>query len=89
LLILTNKVKKDGTLLALYSICYGIARFVIEGLRTDSLYLVGNIRISQVVSIAFIIGGIILLLLLQKGMFQGQKYEGKYLISSDEKTNIK
>jgi len=89
LLILTNKVKKDGTLLAIYSICYGIARFVIEGLRTDSLYLTGNIRISQVVSIVFIIGGIVLLLLIQKGKFQGQKYEGKYLISSEENTDIK
>lgn len=36
---------------------YGVGRFIIEGLRTDSLYI-GNIRVSQLVALLCIIGGI-------------------------------
>ena len=52
------KNSKDGTLTFIYLIWYGIGRFFIEGLRTDSLYL-GIFRISQIVSIVIIIIGII------------------------------
>ena len=51
------KNKNEGTLTSIYFIWYGIARFLIEGLRQDSLYL-GPLRISQVVSIILIIIGI-------------------------------
>mgnify|MGYP003289891995 CR=1 FL=1 len=40
-----------------YITWYGFGRFFIEGLRTDSLYL-GNIRISQLVALLCVIGGI-------------------------------
>ena len=52
------KNSKDGTLTFIYLIWYGVGRFFIEGLRTDSLYL-GIFRISQIVSIVIIIIGII------------------------------
>ena len=52
------KNSKDGTLTFIYLIWYGVGRFFIEGLRTDSLYL-GMFRISQIVSIVIIIIGII------------------------------
>ena len=52
------KNSKDGTLTFIYLIWYGIGRFFIEGLRTDSLYL-GIFRISQIVSIVIIIIGVI------------------------------
>lgn len=60
LLIIRRLLKnsKDGTLTFIYLIWYGIGRFFIEGLRTDSLYL-GIFRISQIVSIVTIIIGII------------------------------
>jgi len=60
LLIIRKKDKYNhpGILLFTYFIWYGIGRFLIEGLRTDSLYFFG-IRISQVVSIILIIIGII------------------------------
>ena len=41
-----------------YFIWYGIGRTIIEGLRTDSLYL-GEYRISQILSIILIITGMI------------------------------
>ena len=42
---------------------YGAGRMIIEGLRTDSLYL-GSIRISQLVAfVCFIVGSFLLILL--------------------------
>ncbi len=45
-----------GRAVTLYMIGYGVGRFFIEGLRTDSLWL-GNIRISQLVSLALVLLG--------------------------------
>ena len=53
---LTNR--KKGMVTYTYFIWYGIGRFFIESLRTDSLYL-GSIKISQLVSIILIVIGII------------------------------
>lgn len=44
-----KKKKLSGEVLFLYLVFYGIGRFVIEGLRTDSLYL-GSLRVSQLLS---------------------------------------
>lgn len=62
LIIIRNKTKykKKGLLLAIYCIFYGMGRLLIEGIRTDSLYL-GPFRISQIVSVVIIIIGIILI----------------------------
>ncbi len=54
---LSKRQKFEGQLISLYMIVYGIARFFIEGMRTDSLYL-GAFRVSQIVSIGIIILGI-------------------------------
>ncbi|MBQ9315017.1 MAG: prolipoprotein diacylglyceryl transferase [Clostridia bacterium] len=54
LLCVKKKQKFTGQIFYLYMILYGLARSVIEGLRTDSLYL-GNFRISQLLAIAFIL----------------------------------
>ena len=41
----------DGELILLYAVWYGIGRALIEGLRTDSLYIAGTgIRVSQLVA---------------------------------------
>lgn len=53
-----NKYKNKGLLFFIYFIWYGIGRFFIEGLRTDSLYI-GIFRVSQLVSIILILIGII------------------------------
>lgn len=79
LLFIARKAKKDGTLLAVYFIGYGLGRFLIEGLRTDSLYLVANIRVSQLLSFVLIIVGIILLALLKNNKINNSVYQGKYL----------
>ena len=43
-------------------ILYSLGRFFIEGLRTDSL-MIGPLRMAQVISIAFIVLGLILLVI--------------------------
>lgn len=60
ILIIIRKFSKRKTGLVTYTYCiwYGLGRYFIEGLRTDSLYL-GTVRISQMVSIIIIIFGII------------------------------
>lgn len=59
LLYRRKKQLKIGNLTSIYLIWYGIIRFFIEGLRTDSLML-GNLKMAQLVSITMIICGIIL-----------------------------
>lgn len=79
LLVIAQKARKDGTLLAVYFMGYGLGRFLIEGLRTDSLYLVGNIRVSQMLSLVLIFVGMILLSLLKRNKIKNREYNGKYL----------
>ena len=78
-LLLSRGKVKDGALLSTYFIGYGIGRFLIEGLRTDSLYIVPGIRISQMLSLLLIAVGIIMQVLIRKGILKTPVYEGKYL----------
>ncbi len=66
-LLYKAKFTQNGMIAAHYLVLYGIGRIIIEGLRTDSLYL-GNVRISQLLSGIFIVLGlgIILFNLLRK-----------------------
>lgn len=77
-LILSYKRVKDGVLISTYLIGYGVGRFLIEGLRTDSLYILPGIRISQVLSIVLIITGIAILILINKNIIKTNVYSGKY-----------
>lgn len=58
-LIRKYKYLKIGQLTGFYLLWYGIIRLIIEGMRTDSLML-GPIKMAQLVSIVFIIAGIII-----------------------------
>ena len=88
-LLLGRKGVKDGTLLATYFIGYGTARAVIEGLRTDSLYLFANIRVSQVLSAVLVLVGILMLVLIKKGKLTTKSYEGKYCVIPPEELEAK
>jgi len=79
-LLLSRGKVKDGALLSTYFIGYGIGRFLIEGLRTDSLYIVSGIRVSQLLSLLLIAVGIIMQVLIRKGVLKTPVYEGKYLL---------
>ena len=77
LLILIRKRKNLilGDLTSIYLIWYGIIRFFIEGLRTDSL-LFFNLKAAQLVSIIMIICGI-LIIVLTRCITKYRKYYNK------------
>lgn len=51
-----KKAKENGEVFLLYLILYSVARFFIEGLRTDSL-MWGPIRVAQLISLTIIVIG--------------------------------
>ena len=57
-----RKSKKDGIVFFTYIGLYSIGRFIIEGMRTDSLML-GNIRIAQLMSLSGVLIWIIFIFL--------------------------
>ena len=57
---------KEGEVFLSYLIWYGFGRFFIEGMRTDSLYLFGGIRVSQALSALLCFGAIALLIWRRK-----------------------
>lgn len=60
-----KKAKADGEVFAMYLVLYSVARFLIEGMRTDSLML-GPIRVAQLISAIIIIVGIIFIRYIRK-----------------------
>jgi phosphatidylglycerol:prolipoprotein diacylglycerol transferase len=55
-----------GEIFLSYAILYSIGRFFIEGLRTDSLYVFGELRTAQAISIVIIVASIILIIYRRK-----------------------
>ncbi len=56
--------KFDGEVFLMYTGWYGLGRFFIEGLRTDSLYL-GNIRVSQLVAGTCVLVSLVLIIVFR------------------------
>ncbi len=57
------KTNKIGLTTALYLVLYGTERLLVEGVRTDSLYVgSSNLRVSQLISIIMIVLGLIYLI---------------------------
>lgn len=62
-----HKRSFDGQIIALYMILYSVERFFVEALRTDSLWLIpGVIRQAQALSLALIIAGVVIYIVLRK-----------------------
>lgn len=57
ILLIIRKYLYHGEVLSAYMLLYGIERFIVEGMRSDSLYI-GTLRVSQLVSIILIICGL-------------------------------
>ncbi len=66
LYIICRKARKfSGQIALCYGIWYGVERTVVEGLRTDSLYIAGTaIRVSQALSLAIAVVCAVLLVVL-------------------------
>ncbi len=61
LILRHNKKIKIGTITGIYLMWYGVVRFFIESLRTDSLML-GSLKMAQVISIVLFIVGLVLII---------------------------
>ena len=87
----SKKRSFDGQVFLSYVAWYGAGRFVIEGLRTDSLML-GRLRVSQVLAGALVITAIVLLLVIsskykrsgEPAVLYVNTEESEKLISEDE-----
>lgn len=97
LVIFAKKIRKfDGQIFLTYAAWYGLGRFFIEGLRTDSL-MIGSIRVSQLVAAVCVIASVILLVTISlKVKRMGTDYqlykdtdESKMLIAESEQKQAK
>ena len=81
MLLVSRKKAKTGTMVCMYFCFYGLGRFLIEGLRIDSLYLFHGLRVSQLLSLVLMCVGIFLWFWgVQKDKFTTE-YRGKYRFS--------
>ena len=73
-----KKPKRRGNVFVMYLTMYGLGRFVIEGMRTDSLWLIpGVIRVSQGLALLCVIFGVIYFIVTAKKEQKPFVYEGK------------
>ena len=79
LIIRRLKYTKVGQVFAFYLMWYGLGRFIVEGMRTDSL-MFGGFKVAQIVSIGMIFIGLIIIMITgRKG-----RYEDLYNQDSNE-----
>ncbi|MBR5251731.1 MAG: prolipoprotein diacylglyceryl transferase [Oscillospiraceae bacterium] len=62
LLLWFNRKKFAGEMVCLYCAWYGLGRFIIEGLRTDSLEIFAGLRASQLVAAVTVIAGVVIII---------------------------
>lgn len=74
LLLLRKYNPLRGEIFLNYLIFYSIGRFFIEGLRTDSLYIVEGLRTAQVLSASLIVLAIILIIYRRKTGMETARY---------------
>ncbi|MBM7713866.1 phosphatidylglycerol:prolipoprotein diacylglycerol transferase [Bacillus thermophilus] len=74
LIVLRKANLRRGELFLSYVIWYSIGRFFIEGMRTDSLMLMGSLRMAQVISLILIIGAILLIIYRRKAGYAKAGY---------------
>lgn len=77
-----TKYLRVGQLTSFYLIWYGIERFIVEGLRADSLML-GSFKMAQLISLGMIFVGIILFMFLKRKSVFENRYNDKGNASGD------
>ena len=82
LFLITKRKQPKGTILCLYLAFYGFVRCIIEQFRGDSLYFLGA-KVSQLLSIALMVIGIILLIIINTKLKKGKSVES----NSNNKNN--
>lgn len=77
LLVLRRYNPLRGEVFLTYVMSYSVGRFFIEGLRTDSLYVFGQIRTAQLISVLLIVGAVALIIYRRKSKTVDVHYDGK------------
>ncbi|WP_077624818.1 prolipoprotein diacylglyceryl transferase [Sediminibacillus massiliensis] len=77
LLVLRRFNPKRGEVFLSYVIWYSVGRYFIEGMRTDSLYIIGNLRTAQVISILLVVLAVVLIIYRRKTGMANRRYNGK------------
>ena len=78
LLILLRKVNlRRGEMFLSYVIWYSVGRFIIEGMRTDSLMLTESLRMAQTISAVLIIAAVVVLLYRRAKGYSNIRYLDK------------
>ena len=85
LAFMSKRRKYDGQIFLMYLAWYGAERFVVEGLRTDSLYI-GNIRVSQALSAIIFIASVIIQIVI--GFRYKRDPESFVLYASTEESRL-
>lgn len=76
LLILRRRNPMRGEVFLSYLISYSVGRFFIEAMRTDSLYVVGQLRAAQLISVILVVGAIALIIYRRKSGMANKRYDG-------------
>ena len=77
LLLLRRVNLVRGEMFFFYMIWYSIGRYFIEGMRTDSLYVMGDLRTAQLVSILSIIIAVALIIYRRATIKNPPRYQDK------------
>ncbi|MBR7795921.1 prolipoprotein diacylglyceryl transferase [Virgibacillus sp. AGTR] len=92
LLILRKFNPIRGELFLSYAITYSIGRYFIEGMRTDSLYVLGSLRQAQVISIVIIVVALLLIIYRRKTIntrYNEVEHKGKVVKNTYQKKKNK
>lgn len=60
--------KKNGEVICMYLILYSLGRFIIEFIRTDHVYILGNINLAQAICVLLTAAGISALIIIRKNI---------------------
>ncbi len=77
LLILRKYNPLRGEIFLTYLLTYSVGRFFIEGLRTDSLYIIPGLRTAEMISIILVVGAIGVMIYRRKKGLADVHYDGK------------
>lgn len=80
LLILRKYNPLRGEIFLTYLLTYSVGRYFIEGLRTDSLYIIPGLRTAQMISIILVIAAIGIMIYRRKTGLADVHYDGKKIV---------
>lgn len=85
LLVLRRYNPLRGEVFLSYIMAYSVGRLFIEGLRTDSLYVFGQIRTAQLLSIVLIVATILVIIYRRMSGTVDRHYDGTKVIKQRKK----